>query len=73
MNRDSSRMNDFEAFGIIGFTATREQVSNPRATDRLAFDLARAMGKRLRSKYADIGERRRNLRKQLFSKDAWTQ
>ena len=73
MNRDSSRMNDFEAFGIIGFTATREQVSNPRATDRLAFDLARAMGKRLRSKYADIGERRRNLRKQLFSKDVWTQ
>lgn len=73
MNWDSSRMNDFEAFGITGFTATREQVSNPRATDRLAFDIARAMGKRLRSKYADIEQRRMKLRKQLFSKDAWTQ
>ena len=30
------------------------------------------MGKRIRTNYADISQRRANLRKQLFAKDRWS-
>ncbi len=71
LNRDSSRMNDLKSFGISGFTATRPQISDPKATDQLAFELAKAMHKRIRSKYRDIDERRMRLRRKLFSRDPW--
>ena len=69
--RDASRINNLKAIGVDALAVTRAHVADPAKLDAIAHSAAKLMGKRIRTTYADIGERRANLRKQLFAKDPW--
>lgn len=70
--RDASRINNLQAAGINALAVTRAHVADPEKLDAVAHSLARMMGKRIRTNYADIAQRRVELRKQLFAKDPWS-
>lgn len=70
--RDASRVNDLLGSGIKTVAVTRRHIADPSKMDVVAKSLASLMGKRVRTTYADIDERRTQLRKQLFAKDRWT-
>lgn len=72
IERDASRVNNLQAAGISTLAITRAHVANSEKLDAVAHSLARMMGKRIRTNYADISQRRANLRKQLFAKDRWS-
>lgn len=71
IERDTSRINDLKVAGIEAIAITRAHVADPEKLDAIAHALAKLMGKRMRTNYADIKTRRKALRKQLFSKDRW--
>ena len=71
VERDASRINNLKAAGIEVLAVTRAHVADNKKFDAIAHSAASLMGKRIRVAYADIDERRADLRKQLFSKDPW--
>ncbi len=69
--RDASRVNDLLGSGIMTVAITRRHIADQAKMDVVAKSLASLMGKRIRTTYANIDERRAKLRKQLFAKDPW--
>lgn len=67
--RDAIRRNMLQYKGVHVITATRLQVSSEGQFDKLAIQVARKVGKRLRAPAKEHVEERANLRKTLFEWD----
>lgn len=71
--RDAIRRNMLQYKGVRVITATRVQVNRPNQFDRLARQIARAVGKRMRPVEKEHVAARDNLRETLFSWDLLAQ